>query len=121
MEQRASARFVVDLKLQALVGKSRLTIVMYDASTGGCMIEVPDCCVLSLGEPVLLDLPSGIGVEGEVVWIDGGFAGLRFIEPLHETIIRHLGYRRDPKDLICMSDHFGRPLPDLPPVHTLPH
>lgn len=112
MDERNHERFVVDKEIECFVGERRHEVILYDLSSGGCMIELPQAS-LNGGAFIHLRMNQFIEVSGQVVWVFGGNAGVRFSQFLHEAAVRHLGFT--PNDLpfeeIIPSDRFGRPLP----------
>lgn len=114
MDERHHERFVVDKEVECFVDERRHKVILYDLSSGGCMIEVPQAS-LSGGAFIHLRLNTFIEVSGQVVWMARGNAGVRFSQFLHEAAVRHLGFT--PNDLtfedIIPIDRFGRPLPAL--------
>ncbi|MCT2398316.1 PilZ domain-containing protein [Novosphingobium mangrovi (ex Huang et al. 2023)] len=116
MDERDYERLIVDKGIECFVGERRYEVFLYDLSSGGCMIEAPRA-LLRVGMAIHLRLDEPIEASGQVVWMVGGNAGVRFSQLLHEAVVRHLGFT--PSDLpfeeMVPSDRFGRPLPALPP------
>lgn len=114
MDERASRRFVVDLLTAADIGGVRVPLVLYDLSANGCMVEIRTGLRPAVGSRTVLSLPTGIETSGEIVWRQDFFAGIKFLEPLPEVLVRHLGYRRKADDEeVPLADQFGRPLHPL--------
>lgn len=88
---------------------------LYDLSVDGCM-------VVTLGgkakarDAIGITFEEGIEAQGEVVWATGGYAGIRFCDPLHPVIVQYLGYRQPAASFASKvpCDAFGRVLPNLP-------
>lgn len=85
---------------------------LYNVSTNGCMVEMPYRQV-SEGDHLCLKTDGNIRMGGVVTWQDEKNAGIRFDVPLHEAVVRFLGY--DPAKAVHLIpvDRFGRLLPKL--------
>ncbi|MCJ2176969.1 PilZ domain-containing protein [Novosphingobium album (ex Hu et al. 2023)] len=115
MDERNYERFVVDKDIECYVGERRYNVILYDLSSGGCMIEAPQA-PLTDGVVIHLRMNKFIETSGQVVWLAAGNAGVRFGELLHEAAVRHLGFTPSdlPFDEMTPTDRFGRRLPALP-------
>jgi hypothetical protein len=86
--------------------------VLYNVSISGCLLEIPPN---RLAEDDRVHLKDGnIRMSGIVVWRDERHAGLRFDQPLHEAVVRFMGYDPTIGDPVLPTDRFGRVLPRLP-------
>lgn len=114
MDARSWSRVIVEKEVVCAAGKKHETVFLYDLSPGGCMIEFSDDPI-----PVGMQVRVGLGefdmAAGEVVWQAARCAGVRFGVPVHEAIVRHLGFV--PNALAFEDqlprDRFGRTLPPL--------
>ena len=88
------------------------TAVLYNVSLSGCLIEMPLNRIIKGDRVHLKD--GSIRMSGLVVWHDERNAGLRFDQPLHEAVVRFLGYDPAKGEPIVPTDRFGRALPRLP-------
>lgn len=114
MEERSWNRHVVRKEVVCTVGGVRDVVFLYDLSAGGCMIEMPPETV-AVGDTVRIELGDFETALGEVVWRAESSAGVRFDAPVHEAIVRHLGFTPTATafDKQLPRDRFGRALPPL--------
>ena len=114
MDERKTQRVVTDLQVEARVRGRMITVLVYDLSQGGCMIELPEP-LLKPGVSLrlkFLDFESG----GYVAWEHGGFAGVKFYHEIDPAIVAHLGFklRGTPFSEVQPRDRHGRRLPPPP-------
>ena len=113
---RSYNRLSIDKEIACRVDGVREYVMLYNLSSGGCMIE----CVgaVDVGSRVDLDLNDVASVRGNVVWRIDKNAGIKFDVPLHTAVVESLGYeaRGEDFDRHDPRDRFGIPL-----VHTLHH
>ena len=119
MDERKTQRVVTDVQVEARIRGRLVTVLVYDLSQGGCMIELPEP-LLKPGDNLrleLFDFESG----GYVAWEHGGIAGVQFYQELDPAIVMHLGFklRGTPFSDVQPRDRYGRPLPP-PPVRAFP-
>lgn len=112
MSRRGHERYNSDRQVECRVDGRTFTAVLYNVSVSGCMIEMPLNRILEGDRVHLKD--GNIRMSGLVVWQDERNAGLRFDQPLHEAVVRFLGYDPAKGDPIVPTDRFGRALPRLP-------
>jgi len=114
MDARSWDRHIVEKKIEYRDGETVGSAFLYDLSAGGCMLEFPKDGP-GRGTRLELDLCRDQLVPGEVVWQVGGCAGVRFLAPIHEAVVRHLGFQPPPLsfDEQTPRDRFGRTLPPL--------
>jgi len=112
MYNRNSQRLDSDRAVECRANGQAFRGVLYNVSTHGCMIEMAYCQV-NEGDRLYLKADGNIRLGGVVTWQDGKNAGVRFDAPLHEAVVRYLGY--DPVKAVHMIpvDRFGRLLPKL--------
>lgn len=113
MSRRGNERLDSDRQVECRVDGRNFIAVLYNVSVSGCMIEMPMNRVRE-GDRVHIKADGNIRMSGMVVWQDERNAGLRFDQPLHEAVVRFLGYDPARGDAVLPSDRFGRPLPKLP-------
>lgn len=113
MNRRENQRLDSDRMAECRTEGRTFKAVLYNVSTTGCMIEMSFCQV-SESDRIYLKVEGNIRVGGVIVWLDGKNAGIRFDEPLHEAVVRFLGYDPASRILMLPTDRFGRPLPKLP-------
>ncbi|WP_052117851.1 PilZ domain-containing protein [Novosphingobium pentaromativorans] len=64
-------------------------VMVYDISIGGCRIK--SCAVnLRVGDIVVVRPEMLEGLGGEVRWVNGREAGIRFVQPLYAPVVEHL-------------------------------
>ncbi|WP_305098486.1 PilZ domain-containing protein [Croceibacterium aestuarii] len=70
---------------------------------------------LGPGTRVVVELPDGAAVLGEIRWADGAACGIAFARALPEEAVRgfHCRSSRTEWDRHIFRDKFGRPLPAL--------
>lgn len=91
MNGRVHGRISLDGEIQCHINDAPEWVHIYDLSSGGAMIEVPSRKVAP-GDAIRLNLFDFANATGQVAWVNGKNAGLRFDQPLAESIIRHLGF-----------------------------
>jgi hypothetical protein len=86
---RSSER--LELVLAGQLGSSRFakrTVRLLNLSTGGCCVET---ALEVMPETLLvITLPGLTPLSCEVRWLGPGVLGLRFVRPLHPTVVDHL-------------------------------
>lgn len=114
MDARSSNRLVVEKEVFCNIGRVREQVFLYDLSAGGCMVEMAKSRD-ALGLGVAIDLYALETVLGEVVWQSGYCVGVRFSQPIHDAVVRHVGFV--PPEIAFADqaprDRFGRMLPPL--------
>jgi hypothetical protein len=111
MDERQTQRVVTDLEVEARIRGRSVTVLVYDLSQGGCMIELPEQLVKPSDNLRLRFLDFEIG--GYIAWEHGGFAGMKFYHELGQAIVARLGFRLrgTPFSEVQPRDRYGRPLP----------
>lgn len=114
MDARNWSRHLVDKDVSCSVGGIQGPGFLYDLSAGGCMIELRDSRDVT-GSLVALDLYGPEPTRGIVVWQWQRCVGVRFDAPLHEAVVRHVGFTPPaiPFEDQLHRDRFGRVLPPL--------
>lgn len=114
MDARNWSRHLVEKEVSFALAGARGTAFLYDLSAGGCMIELPDTSNV-IGQPLSIVLYKRETAHGEVVWQLGPCVGVRFDTPIHDAVVRHVGFT--PPAIAfedqAPRDRFGRPLPPL--------
>jgi len=114
MDERNWDRHLVEKEVPCTMAGMRSSVFLYDLSAGGCMIELADSRS-ALGASIAIDLHEPEMTHGEVVWQSGRCVGVRFGVPLHEAVVRHVGFTPPevPFELQAPRDRFGRVLPPI--------
>ncbi len=114
MDSRAWDRHIVEKKVECRVGERIGTVFLYNLSVGGGMLDVEQL-PMALGDAVEVSFGGIQRTTGQVVWAHDGCAGVRFDTPLHEAVVRHLGFNPPELDFEAQAprDRFGRVLPPI--------
>lgn len=114
MDARNWSRHLVDKDVPCSVGGQEAPAFLYDLSAGGCMIELRDLREV-VGSAVSIDLYGAERIAGTVIWQCGPCAGVAFEAPIHDAIVRHVGFTPPPIPFEeqVHRDRFGRVLPPL--------
>lgn len=114
MDSRVWDRILIEKNVDCRIGTVAGSVLLYNLSAGGCMIEVTGLPV-GVGDLVEMNLDGVHDVCGSVVWAHDGCAGVNFEAPLHEAIVRHLGFTPTPVafEQQAPRDRFGRILPPI--------
>jgi len=114
MDARSWNRHLVEKEVKCRIDGERDFVFLYNLSAGGCMVERSVRPLLT-GDGVELDLCDFATAQGVVVWSVENSAGVRFDTPIHEAVVRHLGF--NPPSLSFEEqeprDRFGRVLPPI--------
>lgn len=78
------------------------------------MIEA-DRASLKPDDIVAFILPGNHPVSGKVAWLRDSCAGIVFEKPLHDAIVKHIGFRPRAEPHEVFKDQFGRTSPSLTP------
>jgi len=113
MKRRECERLDSDRSVDCRMDGKHFRAVLYNVSVTGCMIEM-DYNHVGQGDRLYLRADGNIRMGGLVVWQNGKNAGVRFDDPLHEAVVRFLGYDPVKGAMMLPTDRFGRPLPKLP-------
>lgn len=116
MDERNWSRHLVEKEVVCRIGGTKSRVFLYDLSAGGCMIELGNARD-ALGHAVAIELYERETARGEIVWQSGRCVGVRFEVPLHEAVVRHVGFTPPaiPFEEQVPRDRFGRVLPPLDP------
>ncbi|WP_156500567.1 PilZ domain-containing protein [Croceicoccus bisphenolivorans] len=112
MTRRLNDRLDSDRQVDCRADGKTFHGVLYNVSVTGCMLEIP-MNRISQGERVHLKTDGDIRISGMVIWQNECNAGVRFDQPLHEAVVRFLGYDPGKNTMLLPTDRFGRPLPKL--------
>ncbi len=91
-EQRAAYRFPTDLEADCRSCNRSWSSRLCNISKTGCMVVCPEAG-LPDGALLRIRLRGLTAIDGKVVWQHRGHAGVRFVSPLHEALMRHLGFQ----------------------------
>lgn len=111
-DMRVNRRMDSDRQVECRVDGKTFRAALYNVSVSGCMIEMPMNRIMQ-GERVHLTTDGRIRMSAVVMWQESCNAGLRFDQPLHEAVVRFLGYDPASATPTLPTDRFGRPLPKL--------
>ncbi|WP_330704475.1 PilZ domain-containing protein [Novosphingobium resinovorum] len=114
MDARNWNRHIVEKDVACVVDGARAQVFLYDLSLGGCMFEIAEDRDLQ-GRAVAVELYEYETTAGQVVWQAGRCVGVRFDAPIHDAVVRHLGFVPPvvPFEEQAPRDRFGRVLPPL--------
>lgn len=111
MDERLARRVVVDVEIDAVIKDCLCRVSVTDLSAGGCMVDVGENEIIP-GDRILLHFTPWADVSGRMVWMRRQIGGVAFLEPLHEAIVRKMGFRPESDgDAHLLYDRFGRLLP----------
>lgn len=87
---RGFERFEVVIPATCRTGSGlRERVVLYNISCGGCLLRGNGLAIRQ--SDIIVVRPEGIeGLGGEVRWVRGREAGIRFLTPLYGPVIDHL-------------------------------
>jgi hypothetical protein len=114
MEHRRTDRFSTHLQVRGRIPASPIAATILDVSTTGCRLEAASPLVKP-GATILLDLPGGGAVAGQIVWRDDAECGVKFHEQISGRIIAQIisgEVAAAPLEDFA-RDRFGRRLPAL--------
>jgi len=90
MDQRGAHRFPTELEADCRSCNHSWTSRLCNISTTGCMIVCPEPGLP--GDALLrLRLRGLTAIDGKIIWQHKGHAGIRFLSPLHQAVLDHLG------------------------------
>ena len=114
MDARNWSRHIVEKEVPCIIGEIAVPAFLYDLCAGGCMVELGDSRGV-IGQRVIVDLYELDTACGEAVWQSGRCVGVRFDVPVHEAVVRHIGFTPPilPFEEKAPRDRFGRMLPPL--------
>lgn len=87
---RRSIRYPVFLTATCRNSMGRLSdIILSDLSEEGCGLSTSEV-LLKPGQMVVIRMASLEGLSGQVVWVRGKRAGVKFERPLYGPVVEHL-------------------------------
>jgi len=89
-DRRQFERYPLMLEAQVTIGAERFAVLIFDISSGGAKVQSLDpekVAEIVLPKTVVLDIPDFGGYEGDIVWIDDEFIGIKFHEN-HKTMVK---------------------------------
>ena len=86
MEMRATDRKTSNLVLQCIILGREERAILCDVSPTGCRIELFDGGVPLRGSTIIFEVNDPIYFAGEVVWVRGSEAGVRFTKNLSPEV-----------------------------------
>jgi len=109
MDERATDRVVSDLETIATSRARSFRVHLTNLSADGCMVDAQGESLPRIGSAIEIHLSPVGGVSGKLVWNRGGYGGIRFEAPLHDAVVKLIGFR-PPLDVDrAFMDQFGRP------------
>lgn len=83
--ERGSERIRIDAEVSMRrLGQITYRVRLFDASPDGCKVELVERP--RIGEHMLVKMPELEAMDGEVCWVEGFTAGLRFGRPMHPAV-----------------------------------
>lgn len=119
---RSYNRFIVDQEIECVMNGARDFVMLYNLSSGGCMIEIANTDA-SEGDAIEIVLKDMGAVPGTIVWKVGRNAGVKFETILHQRVVEYFGFSGGQEDFDQHDprDRFGIPLVgNEPNVELLP-
>jgi len=92
LDERAADRLVSDLEVDCYTAGASSKAVLYNVSTGGCMIEMPDE-IPQEWEFVCLKIVDLAVIDGRIAWRHGCHAGVRFLHSLDPADVAQMGFQ----------------------------
>lgn len=86
MDLRGTDRKPSNLVLECVVLGRTERAILCDVSPTGCRIEMFDGVVPQRGSTIVFEVRDPIYFAGEVVWVSGNEAGVRFTRPLSREV-----------------------------------
>ena len=94
MDKRAAFRFPTNVEADCRSSNRSWVSRMRNISTTGCMIACPDDD-LPGGALLRMRIKGLTAIDGEIVWLHRGHAGVRFRIPIHPALMeRPAGFER---------------------------
>ena len=107
MEERRSAqRAAIEVKLTCRLPARPQSATLRDISYHGCRIDVPGAPI-EVGGTALLEVPGQAKIAGQVVWVQGRTAGVRFERALGSPAAVAFGLEQ-PKPVEILPDPVSR-------------
>ena len=102
-ERRTRDRVETDIgimcRIPALPGSARIL----DLSHRGCKLELGKRVGAAIGATILLDMPDGEHVSGQIVWVEKNVVGVRFSRSLSGATAVLLGIENAPEVQVVLS------------------
>ena len=86
MNQRATNRKSSNIVLDCVVLGREERAIICDVSPTGCRVELFDGNIPQRGSTIIFEVADPIYFAGEVVWVRGGEAGVRFTRKLSKEV-----------------------------------
>lgn len=117
---RSYNRFIVDQEIECVIDDVRDFVMLYNLSSGGCMIETGNIAA-SEGDHIDIVLKDLGAVPGKIVWKVGRNAGVKFELVLHQRVVEYFGFSGSQEDFDQHDprDRFGIPLIGSEPNNDL--
>lgn len=113
MGARFGNRHIVEKEVPCTIAGVPGLAFLYNLSTGGCMLE--SSAAVAVGDAVSVALEGFETATGKVAWQAGQCVGVSFALPVHEAIVRHIGFTPQATafEEQAPRDRFGRALPAM--------
>lgn len=86
MDLRAGDRKSSNIVLDCLILGRIERAILCDVSKSGCRIELFDGVLPQRGSTIIFEIREPLYFAGEVVWVRGNEAGVRFTKPLSAEV-----------------------------------
>ena len=91
LNQRATDRKSTNLVLECVILGREERAIICDVSATGCRIELFDGNIPQRGSTIIFEVADPVYFAGEVVWVRGNEAGVRFTKKLSDQVRDALG------------------------------
>lgn len=106
-DNRKTPRETVGIEVDASLDGAEFSILLRDLSREGCLVETRGGG-LRQGAAIVLHLPSAGWTSGTVLWARDHAGGVEFHEPIHDAVVKHLGFRNVTDSGLDFKDRFDR-------------
>lgn len=89
INERSEQRYSITIPAAIRTTKMQHDVVLRDLSTNGCRF-VEHGSYLKNGNPLTIRIGPIGPIDAVVIWRDGNFVGVKFINPMHSSILGHI-------------------------------
>ncbi len=89
-DRRQFERHPLMLDAQVTIGGESFAVLIFDICAGGAKVQSLDAgkvAEIALPKTAVINIPDYGGYEGDIVWIDDEFIGIKFHES-HKTMVK---------------------------------